>query len=54
MAITIKKESGKEKLNEVLKKIKHSKKLNAKRHLGKVKWNEDALEYQQKVRNEWD
>ncbi len=54
MTITIKKKAGKEKLNEALKKLKHSKKLNAKRHLGKVKWNEDALEYQKKVRNEWD
>jgi hypothetical protein len=54
MAITIRKKLGKEKLNEVLRKIKHSKKLNAKRHLGKVKWDVDALEYQQKLRNEWD
>jgi len=37
-----------------MSKKKHTKKLNAKRHLGKVKWNEDPLEYQKRVRNEWD
>ena len=39
-------------LNEILRKIKHTKKLNAKRHLGKVKWAEDALEYQKRLRDE--
>ena len=23
-------------------------------HLGKVKWHEDALAYQKRLRNEWD
>ena len=53
MTITVKKGISKKKLNEVLRKMKHTKKLNAKRHLGKVKWGKDALEYQKKLRDEW-
>jgi len=44
----------KKELNEALKKIKRTKKLDAKRHLGKVKWGEDALEYQKRLRDGWD
>jgi len=53
MVFIIKKGMGKKKLDEVLQKIKHTKKLDAKRHLGKVKWNEDALAFQKKLRDEW-
>ncbi len=53
MTITVKKGVGEKKLNEILRKLKSTKKLNAKRHLGKVKWGEDALEYQRKSRDEW-
>jgi hypothetical protein len=31
-----------------------SKKLDARKHLGKVKWGEDAIEYQQSQRQQWD
>ena len=54
MTVIIKKGAGKKKLDEVLKKIKHTKKLHAHRHLGKVKWDEDALEYQKNLRDGWD
>jgi hypothetical protein len=54
MVLTLKKGMDKNKFNEELKKLKQTKKLDAKRYLGKVKWNEDALEYQKKLRNEWD
>jgi len=54
MVLTLKKGMSKKKLNEVLRKIKHTKKLDAKLHLGKVKWNEDALAYQKRLRDEWD
>ncbi|MEX0780291.1 MAG: hypothetical protein WD491_04190 [Balneolales bacterium] len=53
MTIKISKESGKKKLNEALKKMKPSKVLDANRHSGKVKWDEDALAYQKKIRDEW-
>jgi len=41
-------------LNSALNKVKPAKQFNAKKHLGKIKWNEDPLEYQKKIRNEWD
>ena len=53
MVLTITKGMGRKKLNEAIRKMKHTKKLDAKRHLGKVKWNEDALEFQERLRNEW-
>lgn len=31
-----------------------TKKLDARKHLGKVKWDEDALEYQNRQRQTWD
>lgn len=54
MIIAIKKRMGKTRFNELLRKFKRSKKLDARRHLGKVKWNEDALRYQKRIRGEWD
>jgi hypothetical protein len=42
---------------EVEKKIlrrKPVKIISAKKHLGKVKWGQDALDYQKQKRNEWD
>lgn len=54
MKITITKNMGKKKLNQELKKIKPTKVLDAKRHFGKVKWGEDALKWQKRVRSEWD
>ncbi len=53
MNVVVKKGSGKKRLNELLQKMKYRKKLDAKRHLGKVKWNEDALKYQKRLRDEW-
>lgn len=54
MVLTVKKGMETKKLDEALRKIKHSKKLNAKLHLGKVKWGEDALVYQKRLRDGWD
>jgi cellobiose-specific phosphotransferase system component IIA len=54
MTTIIKKGAGKKRLNEALQKIKKKKKFDANKHLGKVSWDEDALEYQKKHRNEWD
>jgi len=53
MVWTIRKGMNKKSMDEVLRKIKQSKKLNAKQYLGKVKWDEDALAYQKRVRDEW-
>jgi hypothetical protein len=54
MVFAIKKGIEKKRLDEALLKIKPVKKFNAKLHLGKVKWHEDALTYQKRLRDEWD
>jgi hypothetical protein len=54
MILSLKKGINKKKINELLKNLVHIKKLDAKRHLGKVKWNEDALLFQKRLRDEWD
>jgi hypothetical protein len=54
MVIVVKKNTSKKHLNDELQKIVSSKKFDARQHLGKVKWGEDALEYQKKLRDEWD
>jgi hypothetical protein len=53
MVLTVKKGMNKKKLDEVLRNLKQTKQLDAKRHLGKVKWDEDALAYQKRIRDEW-
>ncbi len=40
-------------LNNALDKIKPVKQFDAKKHLGKVKWDEDPLDYQKRIRDEW-
>jgi hypothetical protein len=52
MAIRIKKGMNKQEFDEALRKIKPIKILKATRHLGKVKWNEDALTFQKRMRDE--
>jgi len=54
MVLTIKTGMEKKNMNEVLKKIKPVKKFKAQKHLGKVKWNTDPLEFQKALRDEWD
>jgi hypothetical protein len=54
MVLRINKIKSTQDLDDVLRKVKPVKKLDAKRYLGKVKWNEDPLEYQKRLRNEWD
>ena len=56
MVIVIKKGSGKKEIQNALAKLKPQKKdgFDAKKHAGKVVWKEDPLEYQKKLRNEWD
>ncbi len=40
-------------LTEALRNVKPVKRFDAKKHLGKVKWLEDPVEYQNRLRNEW-
>lgn len=48
------KKIDKKKIDETLKQISKKKAFDAKSHKNKVKWGEDALEYQKRVRDEWD
>jgi hypothetical protein len=54
MLITVDKMSGIQQANKLLSRLKPQKTFPAKRFLGKIKWGEDALQYQKKLRDEWD
>jgi len=54
MIIKTNKYKNKRKFDEALKKMKPNKLFKTHRHVGKVKWNEDGLEYQKRIRGEWD
>lgn len=41
-------------LSKALSAVKPGKIFDAKKHFNKVKWTEEPLEYQKRVRNEWD
>lgn len=53
MTLKVKKIHSAKILTDALNKVKPVKRFNAKRHLGKVKWDEDPLEYQKRLRDEW-
>ena len=53
MTPNIKKISSPKSLTAALKRVKPLKTLDAKRYLGKVKWHEEPLEYQKRIRDEW-
>ncbi len=54
MILIVKKGVKQEKLNDALRRIEHPKRFNSSAYLGKIKWNEDALLYQKRIRSEWD
>jgi hypothetical protein len=41
-------------IEQILFNQKSRKIFNSQNFLGKIKWGTDALEYQKKIRNEWD
>jgi hypothetical protein len=53
MIITVKNRTKAADVDKKLLARKPTKVIVAKRHLGKVKWAEDALAYQKRKRNEW-
>jgi len=53
MTTKVKKIGSAKSLTDALNKVKPVKRFDAKKHLGKVKWNEDPLEYQKRIRDEW-
>jgi glutaredoxin len=54
MVITIKKNSNNQELDKMLLSLKPRKSFPSTMFLGKIKWGEDALEYQKRIRDEWD
>lgn len=53
MLIKTGKKTDSEKIDKKLKQIEKKKVFDANLHKSKVKWGEDALEYQKKMRDEW-
>ena len=54
MVITIKKGTNIQEVNKILSDLQPRKIFKAEKFLGKIKWGEDALKYQKRMRNEWD
>jgi len=54
MVITVKKSTKKQEIEKLLFQLQPRKLFRAKQFAGKLKWGEDALEYQKRIRNEWD
>ena len=54
MVITIKKDTTNQEVNKIILNFKPRKRFSSKLFLGKIKWGEDALAYQKRIRNEWD
>jgi len=53
MLITIKKDTNHQEIDEIILSLKPRKQFSSKQFLGKIKWGEDALAYQKKIRDEW-
>ena len=54
MVITIKKDTNIQEVNRMLSDLQTRKIFKSEKFLGKIKWEEDALQYQKRMRNEWD
>jgi len=52
MTIKISKTATKEELAAQLRQLKPAKKLDVSKYAGKVKWGQDALDYQRELRDE--
>ena len=53
MTLRVNKKMTKEELNKTLVQLKIRKGLNTQKFCGSVKWNEDGLKFQQRLRDEW-
>ena len=54
MIITVTRDTDNKELDKILSGLKPRKQFSSRKFLGKIKWGEDALEYQKKIRDEWD
>ena len=53
MLIKINEKTNFQEIDALLSKLKSRKAFRSKDFLGKIKWGEDALEYQKRLRDEW-
>lgn len=53
MQITIRKDTAKQDIEKIFLNQKPRKAFRSKLFLGKLKWGEDALLYQKRLRDEW-
>lgn len=54
MVTVIKKGSNRKEIEKALSKLRSKKKFNAYKYCGTVKLDQDPLEIQKKMRNEWE
>jgi hypothetical protein len=54
MVIVIEKTHSKKEIDKLISKYKPVKTFDAKKFAGKIKWDEDPVQYQKRIRNEWD
>ena len=54
MEITVNGKTNIQEIDNMLLNLKPQKLFRSKMFLGKIKWGEDGLEYQKRIRNEWD
>ncbi|GHT10060.1 hypothetical protein AGMMS4956_00780 [Bacteroidia bacterium] len=54
MLITIEKSTGVQEIDNLIRCQPSKKLFHSQQFVGKVKWGEDAMQYQKRVRNEWD
>jgi hypothetical protein len=54
MVITVNKETSSQEIDKMLLSLKPRKLFRSKMFLGKIKWGEDGLKYQKRIRDEWD
>ena len=54
MVVTVNKDANIQDIDNILLSMKPQKVLRSKMFLGKIKWGEDGLEYQKRIRDEWD
>ena len=53
MVIRINKDTNFQEIDNQLLSLKSRKAFRSRDFVGKIKWGEDALEYQKRIRNEW-
>jgi hypothetical protein len=53
MIVIIEKKYSEKKVNQMISEMTPKKVFNPDKFAGKVKWDEEPLEYQKRVRNEW-